>query len=255
MNGKLHSIETFGAVDGPGIRLVVFVKGCPLRCQYCHNPDTWSMEGAKETSVDEILEQFEKNRPFYQNGGITVTGGEPMLQMEFVTELFTACKQRGIHTCLDTSAGCYRPEDPDYVERTKKMLAVTDLVLLDIKHIDSAEHVKLTGAPNEHILAFARLLDETETAMYIRHVIVPGITLVDHWLYQLGEFIGSLKMVKRIEVLPYHDMAKPKYEKLGIDYVLKDVVPPTRAQVDAAKAEIIRGVKAIRNGGNHNEGE
>lgn len=254
MNGKLHSIETFGAVDGPGIRLVVFVKGCPLRCQYCHNPDTWKMEGAKETSVDEILALYEKNRPFYANGGITVTGGEPMLQMEFVTELFTACKARGIHTCLDTSAGCYRPEDPDYVERVKKMLAVTDLVLLDIKHIDSAEHVKLTGKPNEHILAFARLLDETQTAMYVRHVIVPGITLVDHWLYQLGEFIGTLKMVKRIEVLPYHDMAKPKYKELGIDYVLKDVVPPTREQVDEAKAQIIRGIKATRNGGNHNEG-
>ena len=254
MNGKLHSIETFGTVDGPGIRLVVFVKGCPLRCQYCHNPDTWKMEGAKDTPVEEILALYEKNRPFYASGGITVTGGEPMLQLEFVTELFTACKARGIHTCLDTSAGCYRPEDPAYVERVKKLLAVTDLVLLDIKHIDSAEHKKLTGAPNEHILAFARLLDETQTAMYIRHVIVPGITLVDHWLYQLGEFIGSLKMVKRIEVLPYHDMAKPKYKELGIDYVLKDVVPPTREQVDAAKATIIRGVKATRNGGNKNEG-
>lgn len=254
MNGKLHSIETFGTVDGPGIRLVVFVKGCPLRCQYCHNPDTWKMEGAKDTPVEEILALYEKNRPFYASGGITVTGGEPMLQLEFVTELFTACKARGIHTCLDTSAGCYRPEDPAYVERVKKLLAVTDLVLLDIKHIDSAEHRKLTGMPNEHILAFARLLDETQTAMYIRHVIVPGITLVDHWLYQLGEFIGSLKMVKRIEVLPYHDMAKPKYKELGIDYVLKDVVPPTREQVDAAKATIIRGVKATRNGGNKNEG-
>lgn len=254
MNGKLHSIETFGTVDGPGIRLVVFVKGCPLRCQYCHNPDTWNMEGAKDTPVEEILAMYEKNRPFYASGGITVTGGEPMLQLEFVTELFTACKARGIHTCLDTSAGCYRPEDPAYVERVKKLLAVTDLVLLDIKHIDSAEHRKLTGMPNEHILAFARLLDETQTAMYIRHVIVPGITLVDHWLYQLGEFIGTLKMVKRIEVLPYHDMAKPKYKELGIDYVLKDVVPPTREQVDAAKATIIRGVKATRNGGNKNEG-
>ena len=254
MNGKLHSIETFGTVDGPGIRLVVFVKGCPLRCQYCHNPDTWKMDGAKDTPVEEILALYEKNRPFYASGGITVTGGEPMLQLEFVTELFTACKARGIHTCLDTSAGCYRPEDPAYVERVKKLLAVTDLVLLDIKHIDSAEHRKLTGMPNEHILAFARLLDETQTAMYIRHVIVPGITLVDHWLYQLGEFIGSLKMVKRIEVLPYHDMAKPKYKELGIDYVLKDVVPPTREQVDAAKATIIRGVKATRNGGNKNEG-
>lgn len=254
MNGKLHSIETFGTVDGPGIRLVVFVKGCPLRCQYCHNPDTWKMEGAKDTPVEEILALYEKNRPFYASGGITVTGGEPMLQLEFVTELFTACKARGIHTCLDTSAGCYRPEDPAYVERVKRLLAVTDLVLLDIKHIDSAEHRKLTGMPNEHILAFARLLDETQTAMYIRHVIVPGITLVDHWLYQLGEFIGTLKMVKRIEVLPYHDMAKPKYKELGIDYVLKDVVPPTREQVDAAKATIIRGVKATRNGGNKNEG-
>ena len=254
MNGKLHSIETFGTVDGPGIRLVVFVKGCPLRCQYCHNPDTWKMEGAKDTPVEEILALYEKNRPFYASGGITVTGGEPMLQLEFVTELFTACKARGIHTCLDTSAGCYRPEDPAYVERVKKLLAVTDLVLLDIKHIDSAEHRKLTGMPNEHILAFARLLDETQTAMYIRHVIVPGITLVDHWLVQLGEFIGTLKMVKRIEVLPYHDMAKPKYKELGIDYVLKDVVPPTREQVDAAKATIIRGVKATRNGGNKNEG-
>ena len=136
----------------------------------------------------------------------------------------------------------------------KRMLAVTDLVLLDIKHIDSAEHKKLTGMPNEHILAFARLLDETNTAMYIRHVAVPGITINDEYLYQLGRFIGSLKMVKRIEVLPYHAMGKSKYKELGIDYVLKDVVPPTKAQVEAAKAHIIKGIKDIRNGGNHNEG-
>jgi len=256
MNGKLHSIESFGTVDGPGTRLVVFVKGCPLRCLYCHNPDTWTMEGAKEVSVDEIIEKYERNRPFYENGGgITVTGGEPMVQLEFVTELFTACKAHGIHTCLDTSAGCYRPEDPAYVERVKKLLAVTDLVMLDIKHIDSAEHVKLTGKPNEHIIAFARLLDETQTKMYIRHVIVPGITLVDKWLYRTGEFIGTLHNVDRVEVLPYHDMGKVKYKNLGIDYVLKDVQPPTREQVEAAKAEIIRGIKATRNGGNHNERE
>ena len=254
MNGKLHSIESFGTVDGPGTRMVVFVKGCPLRCQYCHNPDTWTMAGAKETSFEEVLEKFERHRSFYTEGGITVTGGEPMLQLEFVTELFTACKARGIHTCLDTSAGCYRPEDPDYVERVKKLLAVTDLVLLDIKHIDSAEHKKLTGMHNEHILAFARLLDETQTAMYVRHVVVPGITLNDEYLYQLGKFIGSLKMVKRIEVLPYHAMGKSKYEELGIDYVLKHIEPPTRAQVDNAKAQIVKGIKEIRNGGNNNEG-
>lgn len=254
MNGKLHSIESFGTVDGPGTRMVVFVKGCPLRCQYCHNPDTWTMAGAKETTVEEVLAQFERHKNFYAEGGITVTGGEPMMQMEFVTELFTACKQRGIHTCLDTSAGCYRPEDPEHVEQVKRMLEVTDLVMLDIKHIDSAEHKVLTGMNNEHILAFARLLDETKTAMYIRHVVVPGITLNDEYLYQLGRFIGTLKMVKRIEVLPYHAMGKSKYEELGIDYVLKAVEPPTRAQVDQAKAQIIKGIKEIRNGGNHNEG-
>lgn len=253
MNGRLHSIETFGAVDGPGIRLVVFVKGCPLRCLYCHNPDTWTMEGAKETSVEEILALFEKNRPFYANGGITVTGGEPMTQMEFVTELFEACHSRGIHTCLDTSAGCFRPGDPDYERKTRRMLAATDLVLLDIKHIDSEEHRKLTGLPNEHILAFARLLDETQTAMYIRHVLVPGITLDDHWLYELGRFIGTLRMVERIEPLPYHDMAKPKYKKLGIDYALKDVKPPTAEQVAHARTRIIKGIQDIRNGGNDNE--
>ena len=159
MTGRVHSIESFGTVDGPGVRLVVFLQGCPMRCLYCHNPDTWKMAGGTEMTVAQIMAQYEKNRAFYSRGGITVTGGEPLMQMEFVTELFSAAAHRGIHTCLDTSGITFRPDSQELTDRFDKLMSVTDLVMLDIKHIDPAEHVKLCGQPLKPVLEFARYLD------------------------------------------------------------------------------------------------
>ncbi len=247
MVGRVHSIESFGTVDGPGVRLVVFLQGCPMRCQYCHNPDTWKFGGGTEMTVDQIMAQYEKNRSFYQRGGITVTGGDPLVQLEFVTELFTAAAGRGVHTCLDTSGITFQPDQPKRLEQFDQLMAVTDLVMLDIKHIDPEGHKKLTGQPLEPILAFARYLDDKAIPVWIRHVVVPGITYDQTLLYRLGLFIGTLHNVKALDVLPYHDMGKSKYEKLGMDYVLKDTKPLGREEALAARKQILMGIRDSRN--------
>ena len=244
--GIIHSLESMGSVDGPGLRYVVFLKGCPMRCAYCHNPDTWSMEGGKEMTVDEILEEFEKKRPFYKDGGITCTGGEPMVQLEFLTELFTEARKRDIHTCLDTSGTMFRPDDPEYLKKVDKLLEVTSLVMLDIKHIDPVEHEKLCKRPNDNILKFAQYLNEKEIPIWVRHVVVPGITLNDEYLYKLGLFIGGLKMVQALDCLPYHEMGKPKYKELGIEYPLEGVPAATQEQAIEALNKILEGFKKTR---------
>jgi len=155
--GNIHSIESCGTVDGPGIRFVVFMQGCPLRCQYCHNPDSWSVEKNQQMTVDEILEKYDGVKEFVKSGGITVTGGEPLLQIDFVTELFSKAKEKNIHTALDTSGILFNPENTQKID---ELLKYTDLVLLDIKHINNAEHIKLTGLPNENILKFAKYLSD-----------------------------------------------------------------------------------------------
>lgn len=246
MVGHVHSIESFGTVDGPGVRLVVFLQGCPMRCQYCHNPDTWKMDGGTEMTVDEIMSLYEKNKAFYGKGGITVTGGDPLVQIDFVTELFTAASARGIHTCLDTSGITFRPDHPDIIARFDKLTSVTSLVMLDIKHIDPAGHKKLTGQELAPILAFALYLDAKSVPVWIRHVVVPGITYDQGELYRLGRFIGTLHNVKALDVLPYHDMGKVKYEKLGIDYPLKNVKPLTQQEALAARQVILRGIRDER---------
>ena len=249
--GYIHSIQTFGTVDGPGVRFVVFFQGCPMRCQYCHNPDTWDMADGKEKSVDEILEMFERNRAFYRTGGITATGGEPMMQMEFLIELFTKAKAMGVHTCLDTSGVAFREEwlngqneteetdksSAQMLERLHRLMAVTDLVMLDIKHMDEDEHVDLTGCSNFNVLAFARYLDKIKKPVWIRHVVVPGITYKEEELTKLGEFLKTLSNIEKLEVLPYHTLGENKYEKLGIDYPLKGV--PQLTKDEAVKAENI----------------
>ena len=248
MKGHVHSIESFGTVDGPGIRMVIFLKGCPMRCLYCHNPDTWEIGGGTEMSAEEILKQFESSRHFYTNGGITVSGGEPLMQIDFVIELFEAAAQRGIHTCLDTSGITFNPDNAASMEKLDRLVAVTNLVMLDIKHIDPEEHVKLTGQKNARILEFARYLDSKAVPMWIRHVVVPGFTDKEEYLYKLGLFIGTLEHVKALDVLPYHDMGKSKYEKLGLDYPLKDVKPLSKEDAVLLRKFIINGMRDRRLG-------
>lgn len=238
--GYIHSIETFGTVDGPGVRFVVFFQGCPMRCQYCHNPDTWDMKDGKEKSVDELLEMYERNRAFYRTGGITATGGEPMVQMDFLLELFTKAKEKGIHTCLDTSGIVFvEDRDSEAFAKIEKLMAVTDLVMLDIKHIEDVAHRELTGHSNDKILAFARYLDERKKPVWIRHVVVPGITYKEDALKKLGEFLKTLSNVEKLEVLPYHTLGENKYEKLGLEYPLKGVPQLTKEEAKEAEEMIL----------------
>ncbi len=244
--GNIHSIETCGTVDGPGIRFVVFTQGCPLRCQYCHNPDTWGSEVNQQMSVDEILEKFDGVKEFLQNGGLTVTGGEPLMQIDFVTELFRAAHSRGIHTALDTSGLLFNPTNTIKID---ELLKYTSLVLLDIKHINDEEHKKLTAHSNERILEFAKYLSDKKVPMWVRHVVVPGITFDKKYLEELGVFLATLNNIQALDVLPYHDMAVPKYENLGIEYPLKGVPPLTKDQAIEARNIIFnayRNAKGVK---------
>lgn len=241
--GKIHSIETCGTVDGPGIRFVVFTQGCPMRCLYCHNPDTWQYETDKLISVDEILKQYDGVKEFCK-GGITVTGGEPLVQIDFVTELFKKAQEKEIHTALDTSGILFNPQN---TEKIDELLKYTSLILLDIKHIDEDEHKKLTGHSNKNILDFAKYLSEKNIPVWIRHVVVPNLNNSEKYLTQLGEFLGKLKNIKALDVLPYHDMAVPKYENLNIKYPLQNVKPLTKEEAINSRNIIIQAIKDVRN--------
>ena len=241
MNGFVHSTESFGTVDGPGVRFVVFLQGCPMRCQYCHNPDTWKMNTGSLRSAQSLLKDYERNAAFYTKGGITVTGGEALMQIDFLLELFTLAKEKGIHTCLDTSGITYRPGASSYNKKLDKLMEVTDLVMLDIKHIDPEGHKELTGHDNAGILAFAKYLEEKDVPVWIRHVVVPGITDDPKLLLRLGRFLGTLSNVKALDVLPYHIMGVSKYQELGIPYPLEGVEPATRKQAMDAKKIILTG--------------
>ena len=227
--------------------MVIFLSGCPMRCLYCHNPDTWDPRGGTPMTIDDILTQFEHARPFYQKGGITVSGGEPLMQIGFVTELFEEAKRRGIHTCLDTSGVTFSPESQGVMARFDRLMTSTDLVLLDIKHVDPEEHVKLCGQPQDHILAFARYLEQKQIPVWIRHVVVPGITDKEEYLYRLGRYLGTLKNIRALDVLPYHDMGKAKYHSLGIPYALEDLSPLPAGEAIAARKIILRGMRDERN--------
>lgn len=239
VKGYIHSTESFGTVDGPGIRFVVFMQGCPMRCLYCHNPDTWRTTGGTEVTVDYIIDQFLSYKEFMKDGGITLTGGEPLLQMDFVIEVFKACKKKGIHTCLDTSGITFNSKD---TFKFDELIKYTNLVMLDIKHIDEQKHKALTGHSNKNILAFAEYLRDNNIDVWIRHVVVPNVTQNDDDLYRLGRFLGTLKNMKALDVLPYHTMGKVKYEKLGMEYPLGDI--PPLSQEDAIKSRdiIFRGI-------------
>lgn len=238
--GNIHSIESCGTVDGPGIRFVVFMQGCPMRCKYCHNPDSWELNKGKNYTVSGILDKYEGVKEFVKNGGLTVTGGEPLLQIDFVTELFKRSKMRKIHTALDTSGITFNKDDTSKIDR---LLKFTDLVLLDIKHIDDEEHKKLTGYSNKSILEFAKYLSDKNIPVWIRHVVVPGLTFEEKYLSELGKFLASLKNIKALDVLPYHDMAVQKYDSLGIDYPLKGVKPLTKEEAIEARNIIINSYK------------
>ncbi len=242
MTGKIHSVESFGTVDGPGIRYVVFMQGCPLRCLYCHNPDTWEIGTGREITVEEILSEYNKNRDFYAKGGITVTGGEPLLQIDFLIELFKACKKEGIHTCIDTSGITFNPQN---TEKIDTLMSYTDLIMLDIKHINNDEHIKLTGKSNINILQFAKHLDSLSKPIWIRHIIVEGITDKPDELLELGRFIGGLKHLAALDVLPYHTMGVNKYKELGLPYTLEGLPALSLKEAVKAKQHILKGILEI----------
>lgn len=240
MDGKIHSIETFGLVDGPGVRYVLFLQGCNMRCKYCHNPETWSFDDAKFTvSAKDAFNKAYKYKNYWKkngkpNGGITVSGGEPLLQIDFVTEFFKYAKEKGVHTTLDSSGSAFTREEP-FFSKFNELIKYTDLVMLDIKHIDDEEHKKLTGHTNKNILDCARYLSEQGIPMWIRHVLVPGITDKDEYLKKTREFIDTLDTVKKVEVLPYHTLGAYKWKELGIPYKLEGVDPPTEDRIANAK--------------------
>ncbi|KGX84997.1 pyruvate formate-lyase-activating protein [Pontibacillus litoralis] len=235
MIGKVHSIETCGTVDGPGVRYVIFMQGCLMRCQFCHNPDTWNTKKGTEMTVDNIIKDIQDYLPYIEHsGGVTVSGGEPLLQVDFLLELFKQCKKLGLHTAIDTSAGCFR-ENATFLHTLEELLRYTDLVLLDIKQMDNHVHKQLTGMHNKHILKFAALLAEKKTPVWIRRVLIPGITDEKRELYQLKQWIDELGNVEKIEILPYHRMGVYKWEQLNLDYPLEKIPTPTDEEVTKAK--------------------
>ena len=233
--GRVHSVETFGSVDGPGIRFLIFLKGCSMRCRYCHNPDTWDPETDDLRTADELLTQAMRYRSYWgREGGITVSGGEALLQIDFLTELFRKAKAKGIHTCLDTSGQPFTRREP-FFSKFAELMKYTDLLLFDLKQIDDAKHRELTGRTNCNILDCARYLSDIGKPIWVRHVLVPGVTDNDDDLHALRAFIDSLQNVKRVEVLPYHAMGTYKWEQLGIPYTLKDVSAPSEERVRNAE--------------------
>lgn len=246
MKGRIHSLETFGTVDGPGVRFVVFMQGCPMRCAYCHNPDTWEVNTDNLVEPAQIMARYNRNKNFYKNGGLTVTGGEPLMQIDFLLELFALAKKENIHTCIDTSGIIFNPENASLVEKLDRLLSMTDLIMLDIKHIDPARHRELTSQPNDRILEFAAYVDSRGVDMWIRHVVVPGITDDDKYLFELGYFIGQFANVKALDVLPYHTMGEAKYEKLGIPYPLKGVPAMDKEKIVEKKKVILDGIRKRR---------
>ncbi len=243
VKGRVHSIETFGTVDGPGIRFILFMQGCPLRCKYCHNRDTWDPKSGKEYTTDEIIAEASKYKSYMDasGGGITASGGEATLQPEFLTELFAKAKKNNIHTCLDTSGFVN-------IDVVDPILDNTDLVLLDLKHMIDEESKSLTGVGVEKSLNLAKHLDERNIPVWIRHVLVPGVTDSKENLEALGEFVSTLNNVERLELLPYHSMGVHKWENMGLDYELKNVEDATSDDV-AKASEIVEkfGVKVFNN--------
>lgn len=244
MQGYVHQLESFGCADGPGSRFIIFLSGCPLRCLYCHNPDTWKMTDGKLYSVEELVREAMTCKEYWgKKGGVTVSGGEPLLQIDFLIELFTRFKELGVNTCIDTSGAPFRngaspdatEEDKSWFRKFQRLMEVTDILLMDIKHIDEEEHIKLTGKSGRNIREMFAYLDRIQKPIWIRHVLVPGITDSDEALVRTRDFIRTLHNVERVEILPYHGLGAMKYKELGIDYPLKDLESPTLERVAEAK--------------------
>lgn len=236
----IHSIETFGSVDGPGLRYIIFLKGCNMRCAFCHNADTWTLQSDDVRSADEILDHAERYRSYWgSDGGITVSGGEPLLQIDFLLELFKKAKQRNINTCIDTAGEPFTKEK-EWFNKFEELMNYTDLLLVDIKHIDPQKHVKLTGRPNENIIEMFQYLSNIHKPIWIRQVLVPGWTDDIDDLKKTRKFIETLSNVVKIEVLPYHNMGAYKWKNLGMKYPLDGVESPTIENTEIAE-KILRG--------------
>lgn len=236
--GYVHSLESFGSVDGPGVRYVIFLAGCAMRCQFCHNPDTWNMQTGTLYTADELLEKAMRYRSYWgENGGITVSGGEPLLQIDFLIELFRKAKEQGIHTTLDTSGNPFTREEP-FFGKFQELMQYTDLFLLDIKQIDDEQHKILTGCTNQNILDLARYLSDKKKPVWIRHVLVPQRSDKDEDLDRLRAFLDTLQNVERVEVLPYHTLGVYKWKELGLSYPLEGIDPPTKERIENAKEKL-----------------
>ncbi len=234
MIGKIHSFESFGTVDGPGIRFVIFMQGCQLRCQYCHNPDTWEMNGSHnyDMTPEELLSEVVRYKSFIKSGGVTVTGGEPLMQPEFLREFFRLCRESGIHTALDTSG-------INISQAAYDVLDYVDLVLLDIKSLDAERHIHLTGLKQTNPLAFMEELTRRNKAVWVRHVVVPSLTDSEEDLTKLANYVTEHPNVERVELLPYHTMGAHKYKELGLEYQLEGVEPLSKESIEWAR-EIFR---------------
>jgi len=240
ITGKIHSFESCGTVDGPGIRFIVFTQGCPLRCKYCHNPDTWKLEDAKyERDVEFTINEIKKYKPFFRNGGgLTITGGEPFLQMDYIEALFKRAKEEGIHTAVDTSGYIFN-------DRVKEVLKYVDLVLLDIKSMDPLLYKDLTGVELENTLKFARYLNKIDKPVWLRHVVVPGITDKKENLEKLSDFISNMTNIKKVELLPFHQLGVHKWKELGIEYPLEGHREPTPKEMKEVR-EIFKLEKYLK---------
>ena len=233
--GYVNKLESFGAVDGPGFRYLIFLSGCRMRCAFCHNPETWKEDEGEQYTADELLKKALRFKPYWKNGGgITVSGGEPLLQIDFLLDLFKKAKAAGVSTCIDTAGEPFTHEEPFY-SKWKELMALTDTVLLDIKNIDPDAHKELTGVDNGNILQMAKEISDLGIPIWIRHVLVPGGSDNDDYLRRTREFIDSLTSVEKVEVLPYHTLGVPKYQELGIPYRLEGVESPTPERIENAK--------------------
>ncbi len=226
--GRVHSIESFGAVDGPGVRFVLFLQGCPLQCRYCHNPDSWDPAYGKKMSSDEVMREILSYRNFIKNGGVTISGGEPFLQAQFVQTILEACREHGVHTAVDTAGSIPLSACQDAIDKA-------DMLLLDIKDIDSEDCKLLTGRGNENALAMLDYCEQTKKTVWIRHVILPGYTLNEDKLERLAAKLQHYTCIEKVELLPFHKLGEYKWDVLEREYLLRDVQPPTKEEMERVK--------------------